>query len=68
LKLVVDKEREIEAFKPEEYWTIKAIFNDFEADLFKYKEKDIKIQPRCKTCKRRFSCNGCKWCRKCNWK
>lgn len=32
LKLIVDKEREIEKFTPEEYWTIKALFNDFEAD------------------------------------
>ena len=43
LKLVVDKEREIEAFKPEEYWSITGIFKDFEADLFKYKNDDIKI-------------------------
>ena len=49
LKLVVDKEREIEAFNPEEYWTIKAIFNDFEADLFKYKEKDIKPKTEVET-------------------
>lgn len=26
---------------------------------------DVKIQPKCKNCKRRFSCNGCKWCGKC---
>ena len=26
---------------------------------------NIPIQPRCKTCKRRFSCNGCHWCGKC---
>ena len=32
LKLIVDKEREIEKFNPEEYWTIKALFNDFTAD------------------------------------
>ena len=32
LKLIVDKEREIEKFTPEEFWTIKALFNDFEAD------------------------------------
>ena len=28
--------------------------------------ENIKIQPRCRTCKRRKSCNGCKWCGKCN--
>ncbi len=26
---------------------------------------DVKIQPKCKNCKRRFSCNGCRWCGKC---
>jgi len=31
LKLIVDKEREIAAFNPEEYWSITGIFNDFEA-------------------------------------
>ena len=44
LKLIVDKEREIEAFIPEEYWTIKALFNDFEADLFGYKDKKLEIK------------------------
>ncbi|MEG2322626.1 MAG: type I DNA topoisomerase [Bacilli bacterium] len=43
LKLIVDKEREIEKFNPEEYWTIKGIFKDFEAELFNYNHKDIKI-------------------------
>ena len=38
LKLIVDREKEIEKFNPEEYWTIKAIFNDFEANLFGYKD------------------------------
>ena len=33
LKLIVDREREIENFKEEEYWTISALFNDLEADL-----------------------------------
>ena len=27
-------------------------------------ETDVPIQPRCKTCKRRYSCNGCHWCGK----
>ncbi|MDD3392269.1 MAG: type I DNA topoisomerase [Bacilli bacterium] len=43
LKLVVEKEREIEAFKEEEYFTITALFRDFEAELFNYNNKDIKI-------------------------
>ena len=29
-------------------------------------EGEFKIQPKCATCKRRFSCNGCKWCGKCS--
>lgn len=44
LKLIVDKEREINAFKSEEYWTIHANFNDFKADLFKYKNKKVDIK------------------------
>lgn len=44
LKLIVDKEREIEAFKEEEYWSITAIFEDYEAVLFKYKNKDIELK------------------------
>ena len=43
LKLIVEKEREIESFKPEEYYTIKGIFDDFESELFKYNNLDIKI-------------------------
>lgn len=33
LKLIVDREREIEAFKEEEYWTVTAKFPEIEADL-----------------------------------
>ena len=43
LKLIVDREREIEAFVPEEYWKIIAIFPEYEAELFKYKEDDIEL-------------------------
>ncbi len=43
LKLIVDREREIQAFKEEEYWTIKSIFPDFEAELDKYQGKDVEI-------------------------
>ena len=43
LKLVVDREREIEAFVPEEYFTITAIIENTEANLFKYKDQDIKL-------------------------
>ena len=43
LKLIVDREKEIEKFNPEEYWTIKAIFPNCEANLFGYKE-DSKLE------------------------
>lgn len=44
LKLIVDREKEIEVFREEEYWTIKAIFKDFEAVLEKYNHKKIEIK------------------------
>ena len=43
LKLVVDKEREIKAFKPEEFWTIDAIFQkNIDASIYDY--NGIKIE------------------------
>lgn len=33
LKLIVDREREIEAFNEEEYWSVTAKFDDLDADL-----------------------------------
>ena len=44
LKLIVDREREIEAFIEEEYYTIEALFADFEAMLEKYHGKKIDIK------------------------
>jgi len=44
LKIIVDREREIEAFNPEEYWTITANFGSFTADLEKYHGKNIEIK------------------------
>ena len=44
LKLIVDKEREINAFESEEYWSITAKFNDFDADLATYNHKKIEIK------------------------
>lgn len=39
LKLVVDREREIEAFKPQEYWSVDALFDEsVDASLYSYKE------------------------------
>ncbi|AEA33820.1 type I DNA topoisomerase [Hippea maritima] len=45
LKLIVDREEEIQSFKPEEYWTIHLIFeNSIQADLTKaYGEKFDKL-------------------------
>jgi DNA topoisomerase-1 len=48
VRLVVEREREIRAFKPEEYWTITGHFNKdkepFEALLNKFKGKDLKMK------------------------
>ena len=44
LKLIVDREREIEAFVPEEYFEIDAYFNDFSAKLDTYNHKRIEIK------------------------
>lgn len=47
LKLVVDREKEIENFKPEEYWTVTAFHEkdkiSFKSTLQTYKNKKIKI-------------------------
>ena len=43
LKLIVDREREIEAFVSEEYWTVTSVFKDFDAVLFNYKDEEIKL-------------------------
>lgn len=43
LKLIVDREREIQSFIPKEYWTIEADFKDFKATLEKYHGKEIEI-------------------------
>ncbi len=47
VRLIVDKEREIEAFKPEEYWNIDCDLEvkngKFNAELSKYKDKKIKV-------------------------
>ncbi len=43
LKLIVDREREILAFVPKEYWTIEADFKDFVAILDTYHDKEVEI-------------------------
>lgn len=44
LKLIVDREREIEAFNAEEYWTITSVFERMEADLYGYKKSKIELK------------------------
>ena len=44
LKLIVDREREIEAFVPEEYYTITAKFEEMDAVAEKYKGKKLEIK------------------------
>lgn len=49
LRILVDREREIQAFKPEEFWSVKALFAKtagvtFEAQLAKIKGEDFKIR------------------------
>ena len=44
LKLIVDKEREINAFNIEKYYEIDAYFKDFEAKLETYKNKKVEIK------------------------
>ncbi len=48
VRLIVEKEREIQAFKPEEYWNIVADFikgsDKFQAQLQKFKGKELKVR------------------------
>jgi len=44
LKLIVDREREIESFIPEEYWTIEAEFDNFKSNLEKYNNEKLEIK------------------------
>jgi DNA topoisomerase-1 len=43
LKIIVDRESEINAFIKEEYWTIEGIFKEFKAKLEKYGTKGVEI-------------------------
>ncbi len=46
LKLIVDREREIEAFIPEEYWTVTANFSQFSAELFQHHKTKLEIKSK----------------------
>ncbi|MDD4027685.1 MAG: type I DNA topoisomerase [Bacilli bacterium] len=49
LKLIVDREKEIENFISEEYWSVTAKFKDFDADLEKYGTKKIELKNELET-------------------
>ncbi len=45
LRMICDREKEIDAFVPEEYWTISALLNNgLETELSKYKNKKAEIR------------------------
>jgi len=44
LKIIVEREKEIDAFIPEEYWKVKAIFEGFEAELIKFEGDKIDLK------------------------
>lgn len=44
LKILVDREREVEAFTPEEYWKITAHFPHFDAELAKVNSRKPKLK------------------------
>ena len=44
LKIIVDKEKEIDAFVEEEFWKVKADFTDFTANLALYKNKKVELE------------------------
>ncbi len=46
LKLVVDREREIESFIPEEYWEVVAHINDLDFELDKYNDSKLEIHSK----------------------
>lgn len=46
LKLIVDREREILAFVPEEYWTVTANFSEFQANLEKYNNEKLELHSK----------------------
>lgn len=44
LKILVDREREVEAFNPEEYWKVTAHFPHFDAELAKVNSRKPKLK------------------------
>jgi DNA topoisomerase-1 len=61
LRLIVEREREIQAFKPEEYWLVKAVFatrggQTFEAVLAKVRGEDAKLRSKAEVDKVEAGC------------
>ena len=44
LKIIVDREKEIEAFNEEEFWKVKAMFPGFVSDLVKFNNKNVLLK------------------------
>jgi DNA topoisomerase-1 len=65
LRLVVDRETEIKAFKPEEYWKVGGIFSkdgiDFGANLFKTDGKDPELTNKAQIDELLANLKGAKW-------
>ncbi|HYL09847.1 MAG TPA: type I DNA topoisomerase [Candidatus Acidoferrales bacterium] len=66
LRLIVEREREIRAFVPQEYWTIHALLDAgappfFEAKLAKYKGEDVEIKSKEEADKIVAAVEGSRW-------
>lgn len=65
LRLVIDREVEIKAFKAEEYWQIEGVFSkdniDFNARLFKIDGKDPQLTSRASVDQWLSSIQGARW-------
>ena len=62
LKLIVDREKEIDAFTPEEYWSVLAFFenegNEIETSVARYKNKKLELKTKEDADKVLEACSG----------
>ncbi|MBN2604210.1 MAG: type I DNA topoisomerase [Bacilli bacterium] len=49
LKIIVDREKEIDEFKEDEFWKVKAKFPNFTSELLKYKNKNVVLNNETET-------------------
>src|SRR5208282_5371216 len=66
LRLIVEREQEIRAFVPKEYWTIHALLEAgappaFEAKLFKFKGEDIEVPSEAEAQRILAEVGGARW-------